>query len=318
MKVVIDTDAGLDDAISILMATNMLPEGSVLAITSVFGNVDLHQVNHNLKHILARSKQPHIPVFSGAHKPLISSVGERWDGHGVDGLGGAIGLAPYTPPGENHAVSALLRLAKEHPKELTIVAIGPATNLALAAALDPTFVDNLKEVIYMGCTTLGRGNTTPHAEFNVACDPEAAHILLTQFAQKLTIVSWETVCDAYLPWAFFDELIAVQTPTAAFIKAICASFEKFRPQRDVGVLYEEGGEQHFVVCDAYALALLFGDYTRSVSFATGRVELTPGETRGACHWSPTADKSGAKLVHAFDTDRFKTLFLQLAREESTS
>ncbi|OQR90789.1 hypothetical protein ACHHYP_05243 [Achlya hypogyna] len=315
MKLVIDTDAGLDDAISILMAVNLLPSDSVLAITSVFGNVDLHQVNHNLKHILARTNHPKIPVFSGAATPLVSSVGEKWDGHGVDGLGGAIGLAPYVPPAANDAVPALIRLAQEHAHELTIVAIGPATNLALAATLDPNFVTNIKEVIYMGCTTEGRGNTTPHAEFNVACDPEAAHILLTRFAAKLTVVSWEAVSDAYLPWSFFDELVSGPTPTAAFIKAVCASFEKFRPHADNVVIEDESEHQHFVVCDAYAMALVLADVTNQVSFAHGQVIMDAGATRGGCLWTPASPGEGAvKLVHTFDLESFKRIMLLMPKK----
>ncbi|EQC36960.1 hypothetical protein SDRG_05784 [Saprolegnia diclina VS20] len=261
----------------------------------------------HLPRILAHASDQSIPIFSGAPKPLIASMGSKWAGHGVDGLGGSIGVAPSTPPSENHAVSALLRFAKAHPKELTIVAIGPATNLALAAMLDPTFVENLKEVIYMGCTTRGQGNTTPHAEFNVASDPEAAHILLTQFASKLTIVSWETVCDAHLTWSFYDELIALPTPTARFLQRIFSAYEQYRPSAS------SGKQQEFILCDAYATALLVADCATDVSFANGYVELSQGPTRGACHWVPS-NAPATKLVHMFDVDRFKALLRHLMEE----
>ncbi|OQS04076.1 hypothetical protein THRCLA_03640 [Thraustotheca clavata] len=315
MKVLIDTDAGLDDAISLLLAINLLPKGSVLAVTSVFGNVDLHQVNYNLKEILAVTKEPTIPIYSGASEPIVSSVGEKWHGHGVDGLGGAIGIAPFVPAGENEAVKAMSKLARQYPQELTIVCIGPATNIALAATLDPSFVANVKEVIFMGCTLRGMGNTTPHAEFNVASDPEAAHILLSKFADKLTVVSWETVYDAHLTWTFYDELVSAPTPTAEFIKRICSAYVNLRPKDNEEAVPDMNATHTFVLCDAYAMALLLEDYTTECSFAVGTVELSHGETRGSCYWKKVENGTrGVKLVHSFDISRFQAILAQLVHE----
>ena len=89
MKVVIDTDAGCDDAIAILMALKLLPKDSLMAITTVFGNVPTHQANHNVRTIVAQGNHHHsyVPIYSGAHKPILSSVASPWHGHGPDGLG---------------------------------------------------------------------------------------------------------------------------------------------------------------------------------------------------------------------------------------
>ncbi len=169
-----------------------------------------------------------------------------------------------TPP-SNDAVQALLNFSREYPNELTIVAIGPATNIALAIALDARFVENVKEVIYMGCTSTGRGNTTPHAEFNVACDPEAAHIMLTAFVGKLTVVSWETVCDHGLPWSFFDTLCQQETKTAAFLKRICSAYEANCRPCATTTSQEHKDPNTFILCDAYASAILVHKYIDEAS-----------------------------------------------------
>jgi len=173
-------------------------------------------------------------------------------------LGGSVGIAKDIGiNSENHAVHALIRFANLYPGELRIVAIGPATNLALASALDPRFAKNVKEVIYMGCTSRGVGNTTPHAEFNVACDPEAAHIMLDAFAGKLTIVSWELSCDHSLPWDFYDKLCSYETVPSKFIKRICRSYEEHVRSREI-IVGQDGEMPHtqFILCDAYAVAIL--------------------------------------------------------------
>ncbi|KAF0715416.1 Aste57867_3366 [Aphanomyces stellatus] len=302
MKLLIDTDGGLDDAVSILATINFLPPGTVVAITTVYGNVDLHQATFNVKKVLEISKDPTIPVYSGAHKPLVSDLTvERWDGHGPDGLGGAVGIAPAPAgPQPNDAVHALIKYANMYPGELVLLPIGPATNIALATAIDPTFALKVAEVLYMGCTSKGMGNITPHAEFNVACDPEAVQMMLDAFGHKVTVVSWELTTEHGLSWSTYDELTSYDTQLSKFLKAICASFEEHKDTTP------------FVVCDAYAAAILIHpDYVLESKRATCRVELAAGPTRGACHWTDAT--TGTKIVLRVDTTKFVDMLRRLVQ-----
>ena len=132
--------------------------------------------------------------------------------HGVDGLGES-GYPHYRRKvGSEHAVNALVRLANECPGELTLVAIGPLTNLALATLLDPLLPKKYKRLVVMGGSIRAGGNVTPTAEFNTYCDPEAAAIVLDTWP-GLTLVSWETTLAhgrfrQQWPGSYFDDIQA--------------------------------------------------------------------------------------------------------------
>ncbi|EEY54689.1 uncharacterized protein PITG_20035 [Phytophthora infestans T30-4] len=210
MHLLVDTDAGVDDALAILMALHAFPGEQVVGITTVFGNVDVHQANHNVAHILQAAGRSKIPVYSGASKAIVASVSEaKWAGHGPDGLGGESGKteAPLTAPRRNEAVHALIDLAHKYSGELVIAAVGPLTNIALAMLLDPNFTTNVKQFVVMGGLSRGEGNHTPHAEFNVCCDPEATDIVYQHCsAKKLYVVPFETCLDNAVPWDTFDRI----------------------------------------------------------------------------------------------------------------
>ncbi|CAK4646153.1 hypothetical protein LEN26_015755 [Aphanomyces euteiches] len=309
MKVVIDTDGGLDDALAILMAVNMLPPKTVVAITTVFGNVHVHQATHNVSKVLEVSADPSIPVYPGASGPLISSLAiDAWDGHGPDGLGGAAGIVNDLGPQPNEAVPALVKYASMYPGELVIITIGPATNLALAAKSDPLFASNIARVLHMGCTIRGEGNTTPHAEFNTACDPEACQSMLDMFAGKLTVVGWECTVEHGLSWEIYHDLVSAETRTAAFVRQICSAYESHAPHVP------------FILCDAYTVMLLVEpQYVLETKLATCKVNLEGGPMRGACEWTPEDKLDRAiQVVWRMDTARFVHVLRRLVDEKCIS
>jgi purine nucleosidase len=117
----------------------------------------------------------------------------------------------------------LLRKANEYPGELTLVALGPLTNLALAICLDPSFPSKIKRFIFMGGTIAAHGNSpSVTAEWNIYCDPEAAHIVLQAFPEA-TMLSWETTLQHALTWEQCDELIAMNSDAARFFTGISQS-----------------------------------------------------------------------------------------------
>lgn len=218
---IIDTDVGSDDAMALLLVLNH-PNQKILAITTVFGNIQVETATTNALRILNLCKRPDIPVYKGCKNSLVYPT-ESDDYHGPDGLGGNSHLFPLpdnVTVKDEHAANALVRLIKEHPKQITIICLGPLTNLALAHRLDPEFSDNIKGMMIMGGNILGKGNVTPCAEFNFLSDPEAAEIVLREFQTELEITPWETCVHHLSPWDWFDAWVAADTDKAKFASCV--------------------------------------------------------------------------------------------------
>ncbi|KAJ0405795.1 hypothetical protein P43SY_003645 [Pythium insidiosum] len=303
-RIVIDTDAGVDDAVAVLLTLHGFPRDAVLGITTVFGNVDLHQANHNVAHMLQAVGREDVPIFSGAARPISSCVSdERWPGHGPDGLGGEAGVveAAATASRKNTAVHALIDLAHRYKGELIVVALGPLTNVALAMLLDPDFVDNVKQFVIMGGLSRGEGNLTPHCEFNVGCDPEATDIVYQHCtADQLHIVPFETITDHDIPWTKFDEIFdAGKSPAAAYIKRVWAHTRKV-------------SQYGFMPCDAYAVAmLLHPKYVTTAKRLRGRIHLGHDEQRGNNVWVEDDENANVTVVTHVDVNIFCDLLSQL-------
>ncbi len=176
-KLIIDTDAGVDDAIAIMMALTH-PRSEVIALTTVNGNVGVDKVNRNVAHILELFGSDQ-PFFAGCSRPLVAEAMDSSEVHGSDGLGGVTDKLPESgrKPGEIPASLALIELVREHAGEITLLCLGPLTNLALAVRLNPGIVERISKLVLMGGAVSGQGNASPAAEFNILADPEAAAIV---------------------------------------------------------------------------------------------------------------------------------------------
>lgn len=216
MRLIIDTDAGVDDAVALLMA---LSHATVEAITTSYGNVSLEKVVANVLTIV-QVMNCDVPVYRGASEPLVADWHPE-SVHGEDGLGDWAARPAITRRTETlHAAHALVTLANAHPGELTLVALGPLTNIALATLLDPDFSSKIKRLVFMGGTIEARGNThMVSAEWNIYCDPEAAYRVLRAFP-RAEMLSWETTLRHPLTWAQYDALTQLETPAARFFTAI--------------------------------------------------------------------------------------------------
>ncbi|MCB1019488.1 MAG: nucleoside hydrolase, partial [Acidobacteria bacterium] len=179
-RILIDTDPGVDDALALLLAFAS-PELQVEAITTVAGNVGLELATRNalLTLDVARLKNPP-PVVRGAGKPLEREAVDAAHVHGEDGLGGMASSygAPSRPACQGAAVDCILETVARHPGEVTIVALGPLTNVAQALLADPKTMALAERIVVMGGALDVPGNAGPHAEFNFFVDPEAAQIVL--------------------------------------------------------------------------------------------------------------------------------------------
>ncbi len=167
-KFLIDTDTASDDAVAIMMAL-AAPDVSVLALTTVAGNVSLEQATRNAL-VTAEICGSNVPVFVGAGAPLTRAHDHAHWFHGKDGLGDHGYPAPKRAPEREHAVDAILRLAGDEPG-LTLVTLGPLTNIALAIARDPAIAGRIGRCVVMGGAPCCEGNVTPAAEYNIWVDP---------------------------------------------------------------------------------------------------------------------------------------------------
>lgn len=185
----IDCDVGVDDALALILAFHS-PELEVKAVTGVNGNVPLNLVFENIRKVLSFIKPPNRPfIAKGADQPLRGQTIHAHSVHGQDGLGGAkIECKDGETWWQNdlrHASELIPEIAHQYPDQITLVAIGPLTNIALALKQDPTGMKKLKELVIMGGAVRTRGNTTPYAEFNIYSDPLAAQIV---FESEIPII----------------------------------------------------------------------------------------------------------------------------------
>ena len=192
-RVVIDTDPGVDDAVAILLALAS-PEIDVLALTTVAGNVSLEKTTLNARRLLELAGRDDVLVAAGCPQPLAGPSGDASEVHGSDGLGDLLWEEPKIALHPRHAVDLLAELIGPGP--LTIVAIGPLTNLATLLERHPGIDRDVERVVLMGGASF-EGNVTPAAEFNIWADPEAAQRVLAAH-WPITVMPLDLTHQAYL------------------------------------------------------------------------------------------------------------------------
>lgn len=185
----IDTDPGIDDAHALAMAFAHLPPEDVM-VSTVAGNVGLAEVTRNAR-LLVGAMAPEVAVTVGAGRPILGEAVAAAHIHGADGLAGFRWPqeAPLAPLAPEPAAVAILDAARRYGNDLTIVALGPLTNLAIALLLDPELGGRVGRVVAMGGSPAGLGNASVNAEFNVFADPAAAEIVYR--AIPLTLITWD-------------------------------------------------------------------------------------------------------------------------------
>ena len=174
-RIIIDTDPGVDDAFAIFLAITS-PELKIEAITAVAGNVPLSVTLPNALRLVEIAGRTDIPVAAGAAAPIERRLISATDVHGENGLAGAEFPAPSVKPVPEHAVDVLQSIISKHPGEITLVCLGPLTNIAQALRADPALAGKIAHIAMMGGSLSG-GNITPAAELNFYVDPEAADIV---------------------------------------------------------------------------------------------------------------------------------------------
>ncbi len=293
----IDTDPGVDDALALLMAF-AAPEARVLGLTIAAGNVGLqHTVANALK--LVEVCGVDVPVYPGCPQPLLHRAPDAAFVHGRDGFGDTGYLPPQRRAEDEHAALAMSRLSRTHDGELTLVMLGPLTNLALAVRLDPALPRRVRRLVVMGGAVTGRGNTTVPAEFNIGFDPEAAHIVFDAF-ERLELVDWEAVVRHPLSAGQFEQWLRTGSARAAFYAAISQRTRQWSADR-------RGDD--WLSADALAMAQALEPQGALESARRAvAIELDGTLTRGATvvDWDSRSGRpAGADLLLRYDRSRFE-------------
>ncbi|MGG6896195.1 nucleoside hydrolase [Rhizobium sp. BR 315] len=198
IKVIVDTDTGVDDAMGCALALRS-PELDVLAFTSVFGNVSVELTTENTAYLMEVFGRPDIPLAKGAGRALVGTPNYSPFVHGDDGVGNAgFDKAKTVKPVQQSAAELTVELGRKHPGEITYIALGPLTNLALALAIDPDLPKYLPRVVWMGGAAFVPGNVTPVAEADAWHDPEGAQMVLQQAGWHIDMVGLDVTDDTIL------------------------------------------------------------------------------------------------------------------------
>jgi purine nucleosidase len=180
---ILDVDTGIDDALALLYACAS-PEAELVAVTCVAGNIAARQVAHNTVGLLHLVGRDDVEVALGREVPLVRELRTAPETHGPEGIGHATLPAADRPLSERHAADLIITEARRRPGELTLVTLGPLTNLAVALLREPELPLLLGRLVMMAGSYRSAGNTAPTTEWNVAVDPEAMQVVLAGWAAQ--------------------------------------------------------------------------------------------------------------------------------------
>jgi len=232
-KIIIDTDPGIDDAMAIFLALHS-PELEVVGLTTVWGNASGECTSQNALRLLEVDGHGHIPASRGCDCPLVNPLPELGTRvHGEDGFGNTSLPMPQGRLIEMPAAQFLIKMIMENPGEITLVPVGPLTNIALALRIEPRIVQNVKEVVIMGGVVQNPGNVTPVAEANIWHDPHAASIVLSA-GWPLTMVGLDVTTRVIQKKPHLDEICNSGTPSANLLKQILPCYRSYF-EKHVGI-----------------------------------------------------------------------------------
>ncbi|CAH2395685.1 nucleoside hydrolase [Mesorhizobium ventifaucium] len=303
-KIIIDTDPGQDDAVAILLALSSA-ELEIVGMTAVAGNVPLRLTEKNARKICELAGRPDIKVFAGAIRPLARELVTAEEVHGETGLNGPQLPEPTMELQDQYAVDFIVEtLMKEVSGTITLCALGPLTNIALALIREPKIAPRIKEIVLMGGGFFEGGNVTPTAEFNIYVDPHAADVVLKSGIPIVMMpldVTHKALTTAKRTQAFRKLGTRVGTATTEMLEF----FERFDEEK----YGTDGGPLHDPCVIAYLLKPeLFRGRNCNVTVETAS-ELTMGMTV-IDWWGVTKRPNNAMVMRDIDHDAFFALLLE--------
>jgi len=319
-KIIIDTDPGTDDALALMLALNS-PELDVRAVTVVPGNVTAAMGLENALRMISLANRCDIPVAGGAQHPLFQKLitAEFW--HGKNGLGN-VELPPSTCKVDpRFGPDLIIQLVHASPHEITLVPVGPLTNIALAVEKDPSIVPLVKEVILMGGSISG-GNVNAAAEANIYNDPEAAQIVF-QAGWPLTMVGLEVGDKALFTHKYLDEIGQTRGPVNDFIVLVLKFMVNLSgtfgspgsPMYDPSAVAVAIDSSLVKVQEMHVAVETRGEFTRGETVGNRHGEVERNVLHGDRYVIEGVDKvtPNAKVCVDVDADRFLQLFVSRIR-----
>ena len=301
--ILFDTDPGIDDALAILLALAS-PELQVDGISVINGNCSVDNGVTNALAVLELAKASQIPVARGFELPLVQPSLLAPETHGNTGLGYAKLPAPKTKPVAQHSVDFLVEKIMSAPGEITLVCIGPLTNVAVAIRKEPRIVQAVKEVIIMGGAIRHQGNTTPVAEFNVYVDPHASYIVYHS-GMPITLVPLDVTYQCILTPDDVRRLQKIKSPIPQFIADSTRFYMEFHD--------EFQKIEGCVINDPLALALTFAPELCDYEEHYVVVDISGGVSMGntyADFYKMTKKPANMKVALGVRAGDFVELFLE--------
>ncbi len=306
IPLIIDSDPGLDDALAIGLAAAS-PEINLLAVTTVGGNADVTRCTENALRLLHAYGRDDVPVAEGAAGALLGSIVRATEVHGVSGIGTTTIAASPNAARPEGAVALIARILLEHPEPVAIAPIGPLTNIALLLRLYPHLTDRISHICLMG-GSIGEGNTTASAEFNIVADPEAADVVFRS-GVPITMIGLDVTHQALLDRGSSAALRAMGNESGR----IAAELTDFALDRNL----EWSGSATTAIHDAVAIAHLMVPDLVAVARYHVAVDTTNGPARGrtVCDGLPYRLRRDGREANAdvgivIDRGRFEQLLVE--------
>lgn len=297
----IDTDTASDDAVALMLA--VAADVEIVAVTIVAGNVPLDTAVNNAIVTLDICGAPHVPVHVGSAAPLARSLETSEDTHGADGMAGVALPAPTRGPDAGDAVDVLIDLANTDPGTLTLVTIGPLTNIAKALQRDSEFLTKFEHTYFMAGSPDGIGNVNVAGEFNVWADPEAATIVFAADGPK-TMVGWNISRQFTVITPEENAELIAAGPLGAWASAINVDVDRF--------CREVSGLDGYDLPDPVTMAVALDPSLITDASDESMVIGLDEPTRGAVVLDRRAERSqpNCRVVWAVDEGRFKRTLLE--------
>src|SRR5437764_757835 len=301
-RIILDTDPGIDDALALFLALAS-PEIQLEAITTVSGNVHVDITTRNALALLELAGRTGIPVARGSDRPLVRETVIADYVHGRNGVAEVLLPEPQRQPTGKHAVDVIIEQIMAAPGAITLVPIGPLTNVALALRREPRIAQHVREVVIMGGALRVPGNDTPTAEFNIYCDPHAAHIVL-HAGWPIRLIALDVTMQARMQREQVNTLTRGGSPVMSAIKQMLKFyFDVFGPLYGVTAFH-----MHDPLCLAAAFQPELLTWEPVYVDVELRGSLTLGETV-AYFGRRDAPPPNVLAAVGVDTERFIELFL---------
>ena len=298
LSIIIDTDPGQDDAVAILLALAS-PEFEVLGITAVAGNVPLALTAVNARKICELAGRADIKIYSGADRPMQRILVTAEEVHGKTGLDGPVLPEPTMSLQKQHAVDFLVETLMARPLgTVTLCALGPLTNIALALIREPRIAPRIRQIVAMGGGYFEQGNVTPSAEFNIYVDPHAARLVFDA-GIPITLIPLDCTHQALTTRSRVEAFRSMPNRAGPTTAQMLDFFERF----DENKYGTDGGPLH----DPCVMAWLLKPELFEGRFVNVAVECESELTMGATvvdWWRVTKRPPNATVLRTVDADRF--------------